>query len=51
VKAYQPLLGSESADKIAVHLLMGGEPKRDWDLFPERDTVLIGTKTYSSPVP
>lgn len=44
VKAYQPLLGPESTDKIAVHLLMGGEPRRDWDLFPERDAILIGTQ-------
>lgn len=44
VKAYQPRLDPESAGKIAVHLLMGGEPRRDWDLFPERDAVLIGTQ-------
>lgn len=44
IKAYQPVLGLQSADKIAVHLLMGGEPRRDWDLFPERDAVLIGTQ-------
>ena len=44
VKSYRPHYAPESTDKIAVHLLMGGEPRRDWDLFPERDAVLIGTQ-------
>ena len=29
---------------IAVHLLMGGEEKSDWALWPERDAILIGTQ-------
>lgn len=29
---------------IAVHLLMGGEEKTDWALWPERDAILIGTQ-------
>lgn len=46
VKLYQPHFGQRAEDneKIAVHLLMGGEPRRDWDLFPERDAILIGTQ-------
>ncbi|MBV9125923.1 MAG: DEAD/DEAH box helicase, partial [Planctomycetes bacterium] len=43
-KDYCPRPHAETADKIAVHLLMGGEPRRDWDLFPERDAILIGTQ-------
>lgn len=27
-----------------VHVLMGGEPANDWDVHPERDSVLIGTQ-------
>ena len=44
VKAYQPLLSADTDGKIAVHLLMGGEPRLDWDLYPEREAVLIGTQ-------
>jgi CRISPR-associated endonuclease/helicase Cas3 len=44
VKAYQPRLSADSAGQIAVHLLMGGEPRRDWDLHPEREAILIGTQ-------
>lgn len=29
---------------VAVHLLLGGEEKTDWALWPERDAVLIGTQ-------
>ncbi|MFP4200064.1 MAG: DEAD/DEAH box helicase, partial [Clostridia bacterium] len=29
---------------IGVHVLMGGEPKVEWDLFPEEDAILIGTQ-------
>ncbi|MGI8782651.1 MAG: type I-G CRISPR-associated helicase/endonuclease Cas3g [Acidobacteriota bacterium] len=29
---------------IAVHLLMGGEERTDWALWPERDAILIGTQ-------
>jgi CRISPR-associated endonuclease/helicase Cas3 len=30
--------------RIAVHLLMGGEERTDWALWPEQDAVLIGTQ-------
>jgi CRISPR-associated endonuclease/helicase Cas3 len=29
---------------IAVHLLLGGEQRTDWALWPERDAILIGTQ-------
>jgi CRISPR-associated endonuclease/helicase Cas3 len=29
---------------IAIHLLLGGEEKHDWALWPERDAILIGTQ-------
>jgi len=29
---------------IRVHVLMGGEQADDWDLYPERDAILIGTQ-------
>lgn len=39
---------SRNADQgtfpIAVHLLLGGEEKSDWALWPERDAILIGTQ-------
>jgi len=35
--------GIDSA-RIAVHLLMGGEERTDWALWPECDAVLIGTQ-------
>lgn len=31
-------------DRVAVHVLMGGEDKDDWDTDPERDALLIGTQ-------
>jgi len=27
-----------------VHILMGGEEKTDWDIFPEKNAILIGTQ-------
>lgn len=30
--------------KVTVHLLMGGEDEDDWDLYPERQAILIGTQ-------
>ena len=30
--------------RIAVHELMGGEETDDWDLYPEREAILIGTQ-------
>jgi CRISPR-associated endonuclease/helicase Cas3 len=37
---------ADNADvtRIAVSLLTGGEDSNDWDLFPERDAILIGTQ-------
>lgn len=32
------------SDEVGVHVLMGGEQPGDWDLYPERDAVLIGTQ-------
>ena len=31
-------------DKVSVHVLMGGEESEDWDLYPEREAILIGTQ-------
>lgn len=31
-------------DEVGVHILMGGESDNDWDLYPEREAVLIGTQ-------
>lgn len=30
--------------KVGLHILMGGEEKTDWDLYPEHDAILIGTQ-------
>ena len=30
--------------KICVHVLMGGEDVGDWDIYPERDAILVGTQ-------
>ena len=30
--------------RVAVSVLMGGEEPDDWDLYPERDAILIGTQ-------
>lgn len=35
---------SDHADKVGLHILMGGEDKTDWDLYPENDAILIGTQ-------
>ncbi len=31
-------------NKVGLHILMGGEEKTDWDLYPEHDAILIGTQ-------
>jgi CRISPR-associated endonuclease/helicase Cas3 len=36
--------GDQGKYPIVVHLLLGGEEKSDWALWPERDAVLIGTQ-------
>ena len=33
----------DHAGKIGVYILMGGEEKTDWDLYPEYEAILIGT--------
>ncbi|MEW6047062.1 MAG: DEAD/DEAH box helicase, partial [Bacillota bacterium] len=38
----RPAAGGGS--RIAVSLLMGGEEPEDWDSYPERDAILIGTQ-------
>jgi CRISPR-associated endonuclease/helicase Cas3 len=46
LKSYEPFPNKEEDDpeKIRVHLLMGGDVDRDWDMYPERDAILIGTQ-------
>lgn len=46
LKSYDPWNGNDDSDKnkIRVHLLMGGEVDRDWDMYPEREAILIGTQ-------
>jgi CRISPR-associated endonuclease/helicase Cas3 len=36
--------GDRGTHPIAVHLLLGGEERSDWALWPERDAILIGTQ-------
>ncbi len=44
VLSYDPLAGPDNHELIRVHLLMGGEDARDWDAWPDRDAILIGTQ-------
>jgi CRISPR-associated endonuclease/helicase Cas3 len=30
--------------KVGLHLLMGGDTAKNWDLFPEEDAILVGTQ-------
>jgi len=34
----------DSGNRIAVTVLMGGEDADEWDLYPERDAIIIGTQ-------
>ena len=34
----------DKGNRIAVTVLMGGEDKNEWDLYPERDAIIIGTQ-------
>jgi CRISPR-associated endonuclease/helicase Cas3 len=36
--------GDSGRHPIAVHLLLGGEERTDWALWPERDAILVGTQ-------
>ena len=42
VKTYVP--SWSDSGKVAVTVLMGGEDKNSWDLYPERDAIIIGTQ-------
>jgi CRISPR-associated endonuclease/helicase Cas3 len=42
VRAWLEKLGLHQ--EIQVHVLMSGEADDDWDLYPERDAILIGTQ-------
>jgi CRISPR-associated endonuclease/helicase Cas3 len=42
VDEYKPLW--DDPNKINVTVLMGGEDADEWDLFPERDAIIIGTQ-------
>ncbi len=44
LKEYDPWRGEDNPDKIRVHILLGGDTDRDWDIYPERDTIIIGTQ-------
>jgi CRISPR-associated endonuclease/helicase Cas3 len=35
---------TDHANKVGLYVLMGGEEKTDWDLYPEHDAILIGTQ-------
>ncbi|MCP9470621.1 MAG: CRISPR-associated helicase Cas3' [Nitrospira sp.] len=34
----------ELAEEIPVHMLMGGEEEEDWDMYPDREQILVGTQ-------
>ncbi|MEA2066810.1 MAG: CRISPR-associated helicase Cas3', partial [Thermotogota bacterium] len=34
----------DNGNRISVTVLMGGEDKDDWDMYPERDAIIIGTQ-------
>lgn len=34
----------DEGPRIAVHVLMGGEDAGDWDIYPDRDAILVGTQ-------
>lgn len=34
----------DEGSRVAVTVLMGGEDKDEWDLYPERDAIIIGTQ-------
>jgi CRISPR-associated endonuclease/helicase Cas3 len=43
-RSYDPWFGDDDPGEIRVHMLMGGDVDRDWDMYPERDAILIGTQ-------
>lgn len=42
IEKYEP--SWDAPDKIVVTVLMGGEDEDKWDLYPERDAIIIGTQ-------
>lgn len=38
------LVNARLPDRVAVHILMGGEEGDEWDIHPERDAIIIGTQ-------
>jgi CRISPR-associated endonuclease/helicase Cas3 len=34
----------DHSGKVGLHILMGGEDEGDWDLYPEREAIIIGTQ-------
>lgn len=42
LRTYAPDFGDPA--KVTVHVLMGGEETEDWDVYPERNAILIGTQ-------
>jgi CRISPR-associated endonuclease/helicase Cas3 len=34
----------DHTSRVGLHILMGGEEKTNWDLYPENDAILIGTQ-------
>jgi len=42
VTGYEP--SWDAPDKICVTVLMGGEDEDEWDRYPERDAIIIGTQ-------
>jgi len=43
-RVHEWLAALGEADNVGVEILMGGETDNDWDLYPEREAVLIGTQ-------
>lgn len=39
-----PIINSSKKTGITVYKLMGGEEEIDWDIYPERDSIIIGTQ-------
>ena len=44
LRDYRPDLGDATAEQVAVVVLMGGVEREDWDLYPEKPAILIGTQ-------
>lgn len=44
VQGWAAVSGDRGQFPIAVNLLLGGEDRTDWALWPERDAILIGTQ-------